>query len=241
MTEAPPTTRQIACALRHFDEHNRNAPVDLTGTYGPQSTDLITLYIRDLLGEIDWQWTIGAAKYAIDSPRLREHFNLIAPDELRFGDIVCLYGTETSEFGTVGVFLRDHRNGDVEVFTQTPFNPSRRRFMRRAVQGGLRYKRNTPALTSQLVPAALAEPRATLAAWMMLGSPESRIQRFSVEGADDVNELEAWAADLEERLPAERGRRALVVELPHGTKHESAGRHYSKPSLWARLWQWGTR
>jgi hypothetical protein len=236
MTEAPPTTRQIACALRHFDEHNRNAPVDLTGTYGPQSTDLITLYIRDLLGEIDWQWTIGAAKYALDSPRLREHFNLINPDDdLRFGDIVVLYGPDTSEVGTVGVFLRYTRWQEIEVFTQTPFAPSKHRFKRTSALGGLRYKRNTPALTSALVPPASAEPRATLAAWMTLGDAQKSTQRFAELTPDDIV---AWQRDLDRRLPAERGRRALVVELPHGTKHESAGRHYSKPSVWQRIAQW---
>lgn len=47
------------------------------------------------------------------------------------------------------------------------------------------------------------EPRATLAAWMMLGDAQKSTQR-SAEGDECVREYDEWAADLARRVPAER-------------------------------------
>lgn len=64
-----------------------------------------------------------------------------------------------------------------------------------------------------------AEPRATLASWMLLGGAQNRSQRLDTF---DVDELEAWEADLDARLGKLRERRA-------------------RRSRWARFFRWGRK
>ncbi|QWY81972.1 endolysin [Arthrobacter phage Sicarius2] len=212
-------------------EHKDAQQIDLTGVYGPQSTDLATLYISELIGN-KWQWGGGHARDLLQLGNLRQWFMEVTPGQLRPGDVVALLGADTSAFGTVGIFLGFSPDGtQARVFTQTPMQPTTTLFDAASLLGGLRYvfdaqwsslnvserqqrrelHTTTPA-EPQLIgskAAALthpAEPRATLASWMMIADDDSHYGRECVKAYD-----------------------------------EYAARHASKRSLWRRFWDRMTR
>ncbi|WNM67309.1 hypothetical protein SEA_WYBORN_66 [Arthrobacter phage Wyborn] len=212
-------------------EHKDAKQIDLTGYYGPQSTDLAALYISQLIGN-EWQWGGGHARELLQLGNLRQWFMEVAPGQLRPGDVVAVLGFDTSEYGTVGIFLGFSPDStQARVFTQTPMQPTVALFDTESVLGGLRYLfdarwaglnvserqqhrvllTTTPAepqLYGSKAAAAThpAEPRATLASWMMIASDDSDYGRECVKAYD-----------------------------------EYAARHASKRSLWRRFWDRMTR
>jgi hypothetical protein len=112
-------------ALLFFDSVAGQS-LDIDGAYGAQSPDLIVAYIRWLTGT-DWAWpNLPYAYQIIDHEPMEAMFDRIAPyDAYQLGDIGVFKGFGVSQFGTVGIMMRDqlqdrHLPRMVTVFTQNP-------------------------------------------------------------------------------------------------------------------------
>ncbi|AMM44525.1 hypothetical protein BARRETLEMON_63 [Arthrobacter phage BarretLemon] len=139
-----------------------NEMIDVTGMYGPQATDLVIEYVRALTG-VRWGAPTQHARDWLTLQGIRNWFDEVQPHELRYGDIVVMHGFDTSDFGTVGIYV-DHvhvrdqsfgtrRSDDMtalEVFCQTPHKPGTVRLDYLSTLGGWRYKFATPI--SQTLP-----------------------------------------------------------------------------------------
>ncbi|QJD53394.1 endolysin [Arthrobacter phage StevieBAY] len=139
-----------------------NEMIDVTGMYGPQATDLVIEYVRALTG-VRWGAPTQHARDWLTLQGIRNWFDEVQPHELRYGDIVVMHGFDTSDFGTVGIYV-DHvhvrdqsfgtrRSDDMtalEVFCQTPHKPGTVRLDYLSTLGGWRYRFATPI--SQTLP-----------------------------------------------------------------------------------------
>lgn len=134
-----------------------NEMIDVTGMYGPQATDLVIEYVRALTG-VRWGAPTQHARDWLTLQGIRNWFDEVQPHELRYGDIVVLHGFDTSDFGTVGIFIgSEHisapRTDDITVvgvFCQNPHAPKIVKLDYLSTLGGWRYRFATPI--SQTLP-----------------------------------------------------------------------------------------
>jgi hypothetical protein len=110
--------RKISQVVNAFmDKHMDTPGVDLDGYYGPQSPDLVTLYVREF--QPGWIYKLGAASSLWHNPdALPAGFAQVSDiRQAMRGDVCATNATGREPFGNMGVVV-DANGAETDVLTQ---------------------------------------------------------------------------------------------------------------------------